>query len=220
MQDHYRFTLAKNAAKSALTGGFMVFYHAYAHQEMSQRCTMPGNITTLPPQEVLNALFYYDAGTGYLYKRTERSRETTIVKNKRGVVSGRLVGHKNDAGYIIVSVSYTKPDGTKYQKSHGAHRIIWKMVRGTDPFVVDHINHIRDDNRWENLRSVTHKENMQNRSPRKENVNKNIRPCHMSGKWVAYTYHNRRYKHIGTYETVEDARAARDKYHAAKAHVT
>ena len=44
------------------------------------------------------------------------------------------------------------------------HRIIYETFVGTIPdgYEIDHINSIRDDNRLENLRCVTHKENCNN----------------------------------------------------------
>lgn len=44
-----------------------------------------------------------------------------------------------------------------------AHRVAWVLMTGKQPDVIDHINRVRHDNRWENLRDVTHAENMQNK---------------------------------------------------------
>lgn len=44
------------------------------------------------------------------------------------------------------------------------HRLIWETFKGEIPngYEIDHINRNRQDNRLENLRCVTHKENMNN----------------------------------------------------------
>lgn len=44
------------------------------------------------------------------------------------------------------------------------HRLVWETFNGEihQGYEIDHINNIRDDNRLENLRCVTHKENMHN----------------------------------------------------------
>lgn len=47
-------------------------------------------------------------------------------------------------------------------KLHLEHRVIWKMLKGYWPKELDHINRIRDDNRIENLREVTHQQNRRN----------------------------------------------------------
>lgn len=45
------------------------------------------------------------------------------------------------------------------------------MVYGYYPPMIDHINHIKNDNRLENLRAVSAKQNAQNQSKRKNNLN-------------------------------------------------
>ena len=44
------------------------------------------------------------------------------------------------------------------------HRLVWETFNGVIPdgYQIDHINTIRDDNRLENLRCVTRKDNMNN----------------------------------------------------------
>lgn len=63
--------------------------------------------------------------------------------------------HNNKFGYLYV---YTKI-GTRC-----VHRVIYETFIGEIPdgYEIDHINTIRTDNRLENLRCVTHKENMNN----------------------------------------------------------
>jgi hypothetical protein len=50
------------------------------------------------------------------------------------------------------------------------HRVIWKMEHGTDPEIIDHINGNPRDNRLENLRSVSHRVNIQNSNLSKANT--------------------------------------------------
>ena len=50
-----------------------------------------------------------------------------------------------------------------------SHRIIWKLVTGNDPKdMIDHINCIRNDNRWSNLREADNSKNQ---------CNKNLQIC-------------------------------------------
>lgn len=67
----------------------------------------------------------------------------------------QCVVSKDSHGYMIVRTL------TGYKM---AHRIIWETLKGEIPdgYEIDHINTIRDDNRLENLRCVTHKENINN----------------------------------------------------------
>lgn len=65
----------------------------------------------------------------------------------------------NGNGYLRVSL---RKDG-KGKKLY-VHRIVWEAFVGPIPdgYELDHLNTVRDDNRLENLRCVTRKENMKN----------------------------------------------------------
>lgn len=54
-----------------------------------------------------------------------------------------------------------------------AHRVIYETFVGSIPdgFEIDHINTIRSDNRLENLRCVTHKENCSNPISKNKQIN-------------------------------------------------
>lgn len=66
--------------------------------------------------------------------------------------------HKNKNGYVCVNVS--KPKNTQAI----VHRLVYETFNDVIPtgHQIDHINTIRDDNRLENLRCVTPKENSNN----------------------------------------------------------
>lgn len=83
------------------------------------------------------------------------------IKPQPRVSIGDLAGTIVD-GYVKVML---------HKKSYPAHRIIWEMLKGniTNDMQVDHINHIRNDNRIENLRIVTKQSNMENKSKYKNN---------------------------------------------------
>lgn len=65
--------------------------------------------------------------------------------------SGKEIGSVNKNGYAVIS-------------SVLVHRIIWETFNGEIPegYEIDHINTVRNDNRIENLRLATHKENSNN----------------------------------------------------------
>lgn len=92
-----------------------------------------------------------------------------------------------------------------------AHRILWQIVNDEIPFIIDHINGVRNDNRLINLRNVNHIEN---------NRNLSILPSNKSGvtgvyfrtcrnKWLAKISVNNKQIHLGYYENFEDAIKAR-----------
>lgn len=76
-------------------------------------------------------------------------------KPSNNVEAGDVAGCEDDLGYRVVTI---KP------KSYKQHRIIWEMHNGPIPegMEIDHENHVRNDNRIENLRLVTNKQNKRN----------------------------------------------------------
>lgn len=109
-------------------------------------------------QEYLRSLFHYDPETGVLTWK-ERPREhfvsnrgwnTWNVKN-----AGRRAGADCGPNYWRVSVD---------KRRYLLHRVIWMLVHGSWPVVIDHLNGDRGDNRISNLRNTTKAENNKNRA--------------------------------------------------------
>lgn len=92
-----------------------------------------------------------------------------------------------------------------------AHRVIWLIMTGRWPNVIDHINGVRDDNRWRNLRSVTNRENTMNCARSKGNTSgiTGVFQCKKSGSWVSYIKVNGRNISLGSFRTIEEAAVAR-----------
>ena len=130
---------------------------------------------------------------------------------------GDVAGWKDELGYVYVRVN---------GKLIPAHRIIWEMHYGKIPegMEIDHINHITDDNRIENLRLVTRKDNCKNVSMSKSNKSGvvGVSWCKRTCKWFASIRVDRKEKFLGRYDKIEDAAAARKaaelKYNFHKNH--
>lgn len=93
-----------------------------------------------------------------------------------------------------------------------AHRVVYALQFGRWPDGhIDHINGKRDDNRPENLRVVTVAENARNRAVSTANRSgKTGVYWHSSDRrWCASIGIDGRRIHLGSFETFEDARAAR-----------
>lgn len=75
--------------------------------------------------------------------------------------AGRVAGTLNSNGYRRLNIA---------GRLLYAHRVIWLWMTGSWPkALIDHDNRKRDDNRWDNLREVTHQENAKNQSLRSNN---------------------------------------------------
>ncbi|MBL4753763.1 MAG: HNH endonuclease [Flavobacteriales bacterium] len=72
------------------------------------------------------------------------------IKVKPGSVAGSIDSH----GYILITIN---------RKHYKAHRLAFLYMENKMPeHQGDHINHVRTDNRWKNLRCATHSDNGRN----------------------------------------------------------
>lgn len=121
--------------------------------------------------------------------------------------SGKFAGWKRKDGYFELSI------GSKTTKliTSLRHRVIWEMHHGEIPkgFEVDHENQIKGDDRIENLRLVTHGDNMKNQPRRKKisSLPTGVSLCR--GKFQAHITVMGVKKHLGTFIDVESAINAR-----------
>lgn len=127
------------------------------------------------------------------------------------VVPGKPVSHRlNSHGYPVIQL-----DGKKYLQ----HRMAFLYMEGNLPSSVDHINGIKSDNSWVNLRAATSQQNNMNRRRGLENTSgvKGVYFHKARGKWAAQLKLNGEGMYLGIFKTREEAasviRAARLKYH-------
>lgn len=105
-------------------------------------------------QEMVLEFFHYNPSTGVLIRLKQYDSYGNICDVNEPVLS------KNNRGYYWC--------GT-FGKQCLAHRLIWLYMTGEHPTdEIDHINGIRTDNRWKNLRQVTAFENSRNQGVRKD----------------------------------------------------
>ena len=96
-------------------------------------------------------------------------------------------------------------------KQHFAHRLAFFLMMGRWPeFLIDHINHNRSDNRWDNLRETTNKGNCQNRKLPTKNKS-GLFGVQLVGKsdWNAYIYLHGKNIPLGRFKTKKEAIEAR-----------
>ena len=147
--------------------------------------------------EEVARLFTYDRESGVLYWRI-RDRNTI----RRKYAAGSIKGAKD--GYRRVGIK-----GKTYQE----HRIIMMLCFGHIPenAEIDHINHVRDDNRLVNLRFATQGENLKNQSVSSKSTT-GVTGVYFSksrNKFIAQIKVNRQVHYLGCYNTLEEATAAR-----------
>ena len=154
-------------------------------------------------QEYLKSILDYNPETGIF---TWKIRPAYCINI--GDIAGCL--NKND-GYIRIQIN---------NKSYQAHRLVWLYMTGNCPIkTIDHINHIRTDNRIINLRDITQRENQYNRSENKNNSSgyKGVSWHKKANKWHARIRVNGKQIHLGYFTDKEEAsqayQEAKEKYH-------
>lgn len=153
-------------------------------------------------QEYLHQIFDYDKETGYLIWKINKDP----FKCK-----GKIAGSVDSIGYRIIVI-----DGVNYK----SHRVVWLYHNGCWPEdQIDHINRNKDDNRIENLRECSTKENCQNRKKQRNNTSGHtgVNWSKSCNKWRVEICVNRKGKYLGLYENLEEAiqiyKEAKRKYH-------
>ena len=130
-----------------------------------------------------------------LIKNISYNQETGIfLKN------GINVGCSDKDGYLVIKVK---------DKNYKAHRLAFLYITGNFPEnTVDHINGIKNDNRWINLRKATMSENKQNiKAPQRNNTTGYLGVSYHKkiGKFRAGIKINGIAKHLGYFENAKDA---------------
>jgi hypothetical protein len=152
----------------------------------------------LPSQSNLQERFEYSVITGALHWRT--SPHHTV---KVGTIAGNLGTTRRHGRYRRIKIA---------NENYPAHRIIWCLVTGEDPGVmqVDHINGDSSDNSWHNLRLVTPSENGHNQRLASDNKSGYTGVCwnRQHEKWGAFIGVNGKQRFLGRFATPEEAHQA------------
>ena len=165
-------------------------------------------------QEELKKVLHYDPKTGEFMWR-ERNIEyfrdfkdpIRIHNAWNSKYSGKITGTKKD-GYIIISY---KKKGYK-KELYRAHRLAFLYMEGYYPEnKIDHINRIRDDNRWCNLREVSDRCSLINRGLCYNNTSgvAGVKWDERDKLWRSYVSINSKYKHVGCFKDFNMAVKAR-----------
>ncbi len=163
----------------------------------------------LPTPAELRQLLDYDADTGSLFWR-ERPQSMFQSESRCRGWNSRCAGKpalttRHNAGYRCGPIN---------NRLFLAHRVIMALVHGSWPKgEVDHINGDRSDNRLENLRCVSHRDNARNRCCSRRNTSgaMGVWWSKPNRCWIAEIKHGGRKHHLGSFQAKADAIAARDE---------
>lgn len=160
---------------------------------LCETCKNPISSTNEVTQDFLQKVFHYNEETGDLTHRF------TTISGKQG----ELATYQHSGSYLSVCIG---------KKQYLAHRVIFLMQTGRWPEQVDHINHNRSDNSWKNLREVIEGQNQQNAS-KQINSTTGITGVSLhkpTKRYRAYISVNTKQKHLGLFDSIEAAQAARE----------
>ena len=153
-------------------------------------------------QERLHDLFEYREDGNLIWQ----------VSSSNRVRIGDTVGYLNISGYYRVQIN---------GKKHFLHRLIYMYHHGhlTQGMDIDHIDGNPANNRIENLREITHSQNLMNAKIHKNNKTgiKGVCFLRKAKKYQVRLAINGKDIYLGCYTTLEEAKAvvkeAREKYH-------
>jgi hypothetical protein len=140
-------------------------------------------------QNRLHGLFTYT--DGHLIWTSPTSNRTK---------AGDKAGASDDAGYVHVGV-----DGRDYL----LHRLIYLYHYGELPKYVDHIDRDPSNNKIENLRPLTHSQNIANCTNGNSNTGvRGVSVCKKTGRFYAQVMQNYKNHNLGFFDTLEEAKGA------------
>jgi hypothetical protein len=137
-------------------------------------------------QQQLKKKFEYDPETGLFYRK-EKVTNSAII--------GSIAGFTDERGYVRIKIG---------SSIYAAGRLAYLYMTGEFPEnMVDHINGIKDDNKWCNLREATNSENLQNQTialPFNKTGLLGVSKYGNTNKYTAQIYLNGKKKHLGYFD--------------------
>ncbi len=145
-------------------------------------------------QKRLKELLHYDEDTGLFIRKTKVSSNANV---------GDKAGYTRVDKYRVIQVE---------RKLYHAHRLAWLYITGEHPQnEIDHINRDPSDNRFKNLRDVTHSMNLKNQGLSKANKSgvTGVFFVRKDSVWQVYISDRGTSIFLGTFKNKQDAIKAR-----------
>lgn len=142
-------------------------------------------------QARLKELLHYDPETGHF--------TWLKTRNARTAPAGARAGATITPGYCQIKVDC---------RPYLAHRLAFLYMLGSFPAAeVDHINRIRSDNRWVNLRPATSRDNAGNKGLLRNNTSghRGVSWHKVTGKWQVRGRCDGRGVQLGFFDSLEEA---------------
>jgi hypothetical protein len=158
-------------------------------------------------QKFIRQLIRYEPDTGKVFWK---KRDVSLFKSSRSCRSwntryaGKEIMNIDGKGYNSVFIM-----GEQYR----VHRLIWLLVYGHFPKIIDHINGDKLDNRLENLKEVTQQENLMNQRRSSKNTS-GVTGVYFNkkrGLWCAQMKFNGETYHLGSSKNKEEVIEMRKK---------
>lgn len=189
---------------NAMQNGFDLSRHYAKHGRPARVLSGPSDTRVRADRVEMDAdevrrVLDYDPETGVLRWKHRPDRERAWNTKHAGKVAGSVL----PIGYRYVMV---------LGKLHIAHRLIFLWMTGEWPVgQVDHINRVRSDNRWANLRAATQMQNSANQGLRRTNKSgvAGVSWDDARGKWFVKIRVGYKQIALGRFDKFEDAVAAR-----------
>lgn len=146
-----------------------------------------------------------DAALRYFQKAFTYYPESGIIIRKQCFTNSAKVGDvvgciDKKTGYLRIGIN---------NKLYYSHRLIWLYMTGEWPKdEIDHINGIRSDNRWSNLRSVEARGNCQNKIKNRGGHLPGTTFRQKNKKWESMIKIDGKSYHLGLYDTAQEAHEA------------
>ncbi len=158
----------------------------------------------LPSVEYLQECFTYDQSTGLLvwaHRPLHHFKGTYGFNIFEANYAGKQAFTCSDGGYYRGAIN-----GAIYR----AHRVIWKLMTGDEPEIIDHVNGNGLDNSWGNLRAANPSGNARNARLRKDSKSgvKGVCWDQSVSKWMSQIRVDTRTKFLGHFDDKQEAYAA------------
>jgi hypothetical protein len=141
-------------------------------------------------------LFRYDPDTGIFIRLYQANRSAQWNSAHANKVAGCINGN----GYVEIEFM---------DKPYQAHRLAWLHMTGEWPKNwIDHVNRVKSDNRFSNLREATREQNFSNMDKYKNNTSGFTGVVRSGRRWKSVLQHNKTRHYIGSFGTPEEAREA------------